>query len=578
MSKLNMFLISSLLHLVVRSHVNFVCTHSSVEHPAQLNFLYFTYHETPTDASVPGTTTIELPSGSQSTFQFTSFANLGSPIPYVEGIPHNVTVDELREVTRNAVMASDASGETMESRYGDFSEFVCYEGDAHVGSVLGGGEQPNQRLTHGLDYEFKNLETVYIATINEASSGTYLFWTDGTDDNLDSDCTVPGKTGIVGACIAGEESASQITVNVVSAGSPCSSSSFPSSPDFSAPSSLNDMSLPGTVIQPTCIAELPFRTGIVTCLPDGTWESTVQCSSEPGCQNSAYDPNAESVIGVEAFSSAHPSCNDFTVSQGSVCHVVCEDGFYAPSSYQVACVGNDQWEIVNPGACLDNSQSNPPCPPVITSVEYDYDRLIVTVTFDFTNRDNDDLVHSWRVEATNQDLGPQNQLNTVINSGFLELSIPSNGVQYDLLEICYVVSVENSVGAASSEQFCVQHTPTTHSPTLEPTVNPSTSPTQAPSKNPSTVPTSLPSIATHMPSFSPSNAPSVAEVLLVEEEVTDDILILVILVSVVTCCCCVCFCVLLRRKDEEEDEEKEEVTITVKGVENPKRSPTEISF
>lgn len=453
MSKFNMFLISSLL-VLVRSHVNHVCTHSSVEHPAQLNFLFFTYHEAaPAGGSVPGTTTIEAPSGTRTTFQFTSYATLeDAPVDYA------LTVDELREATRNAAIVSDGSEESMESRYGDFSDFVCYGGDAYVGVVLGGAEQPNQRLTHSLSYGSSNLQTVYIASVNEASSGTYSFWTDGTDFNLDSDCLGVGEAGTVGACIAGEQSASQITVNVVSAGSPCSSSSFPSSPDFSAPSSLQDLSLPGTIIQPTCVAEMPFRTGVVTCSADGTWVSTVQCSSEPGCQNSAYDPNAVSVIGVEAITSEHPSCDDFAVSQGSVCHVVCEDGQYAPGKYQVACVGHDQWQVVNSGTCLDNTQSNPPNPPVITSVHYDYDRLIVTVTFDFNNGDDDDLVHSWRIEASNQDLGPQNQLNTVVNPGFLELSIPSNGVQYELFTICYTVSVENSVGAASSElSVCRKH-------------------------------------------------------------------------------------------------------------------------
>jgi len=507
MSKFNMFLISSLLVLIVRSHVMFVCTHSSVEHPAQLNFLYFTYHGAqPAGGSVPGTTTIEAPSGSRSTFEFTSFATLDGDLTTLEAdeVHYGVTVDELREITRNAVIVSDNSDETMESRYGDFSDFVCYGGDAYVGSVLGGAEQPNQRHVHGLDYGTDNLETVYVATVNEASSGTYLFWTDGTDFNLDSECDDVGEAGVVGACIAGEQSASQITVNVVSAGSPCSSSSFPSSPDFSAPSSLQDMSLPGTVVQPTCVAELPFRTGIVTCLADGTWESTVQCSSEPGCQNSAYDPNAVSVIGVEAFSSEHPSCDDFTISQGSVCHVVCEDGQYAPGSYQVECVGHDQWQIVNPGACLDNSQSNPPSPPVITTVHYDYDRLIVTVIFDFTNGDNDDLVHSWRVESSFPAFGPQNQLNTVVNSGFLELSMPSNAgpVQYEFLLICYVVSIENSVGGASSEEFCVQEFPTT---TLEPTVNPSTNPTQVPSNSPTLEPSTNPS---RQPTFQPTNEPT----------------------------------------------------------------------
>jgi len=586
MSKFNMFLISSLL-VLVRSHVNHVCTHSSVEHPAQLNFLFFTYHEAePAGGSVPGTTTIEAPSGTRTTFQFTSYATLeNAPVDY------DLTVDELREATRNAAIVSDGSEEFMESRYGDFSEFVCYGGDAYVGVVLGGAEQPNQRFTHSLDNGDDNLQTVYIASVNEASSGTYSFWTDGTDFNLDSDCDGVGEAGTVGACIAGEQSASQITVNVVSAGTPCSSSSFPSSPDFSAPSSLQDLSLPGTIIQPTCVAEMPFRTGVVTCSADGTWVSTVQCSSEPGCQNSAYDPNAVSVIGVEAITSEHPSCDDFAVSQGSVCHVVCEDGQYAPGKYQVACVGHDQWEVVNSGTCLDNTQSNPPNPPVITSVHYDYDRLIVTVTFDFNNGDDDDLVHSWRIEASNQDLGPQNQLNTVVNPGFLELSIPSNGVQYELFTICYTVIVENSVGAASSELFCVQETPDlpTPSPTTQPTEKPSTSPTPVPPSNsptleptvsPSTnltqTPSNSPTFERRNPSFSPSDAPAVTQVFLAEDEVTDEILILVILVSAATCCCCVCLCVLLRRKEEEEEKKEPEVTIMVDGVQlSSKRTPTE---
>lgn len=533
-----MFLFSTLLLLTVRSHVNMVCTHSSVDHPSQLNFYFFTYHDTPAPGgSVPGTTTIQAPSGTKFTFPFTSFAAFN---PFLH---EGLTVDELREATRNAPIVSDGSDETMESRYGDFSGFVCYKGNDKVGSVLGGSEKPNQRFTQQTGTgQNSDLETVYIATINEASSGTYLFWTDDTDQNLDSECT-----GVVGACIDGEANASQITVNVVSAGSPCSKSSFPSSPDFSAPNSLGDMSLPGTVVQPNCIEEKPFRTGIVTCLADGTWHSTVQCSAEPGCQNSAYDPNAVSVIGVEAFSSEHQSCDNFAVAQGSLCHVVCENGQYAPGSYQVACVGNDQWQIVDSGTCLPNSQSNPPSPPVITSVDYDYERMIVTVTFDFTNGENDDLVHSWRVEASNQDLGPQNQLNTVINTGFLELSIPASGVQYELEQICYTVNVENSVGTATSEQFCIQETPTTDSPTLAPTGS---------------------------PSLSPSKTPSVAEILVATEddEVTDDILILVVVVALACCCCCVCVCVLMRRRkdDEEETKEKEgEITLTVCGAGSP---------
>merc|ERR1712051_38840 len=394
----------------------------------------------------------------------------------------------------------------------------CYEGNANIGIVLSGSGLPDQRATQGLSPS-GSVNTVYIATVNEASSGTYLFWTDGTDVNLDSECT-----GYVGACISGESHASQITVNVVSAGSSCSSSSFPNSMDFSAPSSLGSMSLPGTVVQPDCVAELPHRSGIVTCLPDGTWDSTVTCSAQPGCANAAYDPNAISVIGVEAITSEHRSCDDFTTASGSVCHVVCENG---------------QWQVVDSGTCLPNSESNPPSPPEITNVDYDYERMIVTVTFNFTNGANDDLVHTWRVEASNADLGPQNQLNTVINTGFLELSMPANNTSYHLEEICYNVTVENSVGIAISEQYCA--------------------------------------ISTVAPTLAPSNTEVLVEK---DTEMENEIFIVIIVCSValLICCCCFCICCLVCRKrdDEEEETEERKVEITI-GAGSPKRSPTSMT-
>merc|ERR1719499_553515 len=291
------------------------------------------------------------------------------------------------------------------------------------------------------------------------------------------------------------------------------------------PSSLQTMSQPGTVVQPECNAETPYLTGMVTCTADGIWHSSVMCSDQPGCANAPYDPTVVSVTGVEAITSEHQSCDNFYVAQGSVCHVVCEDGQYAPGSYQVECVGNDEWQIVNSGTCVPNSQSNPPNHPIITSVAYDYDRMMVTVTFDFTNKENDDLVHSWRVQASNLDLGPQNQLNSVINLGFLELSIPATGVAYHVQEICYKVSVENSVGVAASSQYCTVSapsfapsiSPTTEEPTPTPSVSPSTSPSDVPSRWPtSDQPTSVPSVSpttvepTTSPSVSPSVSPSMA--------------------------------------------------------------------
>merc|ERR1719336_2711369 len=403
----------------------------------------------------------------------------------------------------------------MESRYGDFEGFVCYEGNANVGNVLSGSGQPDIRYTQNIAYAGSAIETVYVATINEASSGTYYFWTDGTDANLDSGCQ-----GYVGACIDGESSKSEITVNVVSAGASCPSDHFPSSAYFSAPSSLQTTSQPGTVVQPDCIAALPYQTGMVTCMADGTWHSTVMCSDQPGCANGPYDLTVASVTGVEAITSEHQSCDNFYVAQGSVCHVVCEDGQYAPGSYQVECVGNDEWQIVNSGTCVPNSQSNPPIQPIITSVAYDYDRMMVTVTFDFTNGENDDLVHSWRVEASNSELGPQNQLNSVINMGFLELSIPSSEVAYHEQEICYTVTVENDVGMAISDQHCyiVTTTPSptstpTESPTSVPSMPPTTEePTRVPSVSPTTEePTSVPSVSpTVAPTFAPhTSAPSI---------------------------------------------------------------------
>jgi hypothetical protein len=536
-----MFLFLALLLLTVRSHVNFACTHSSVDHPSQLNFYFFTYHDTPSaGGSVPGTTTIQTPSGNQFTFAFTSFANLQGVLD------SSTTVDELREVVRTAPITSDASGETMESRYGDFAGFVCYEGNANVGSVLSGTALPDQRFKHSLSPR-GSVKTVYMATINEVSSGTYLFWTDGTNFNLDSGCT-----GFVGACIDGQSQASQITVNVVSTGSSCSSSSFPASTDFSAPSSLASMSLPGTVVQPDCVPELPHRSGIVTCLADGTWDSTVACSAQPGCANAAYDPNALSVIGVEAITSEHRSCDDFTIASGSVCHVVCENGQYAPGSYQVACVGNDEWQVVDSGTCLPNSASNPPSPPKITNVDYDYERMIVTVTFNFTNGANDDLVHTWRVEASNADLGPQNQLNTVINTGFLELSMPANESSYHLEEICYNVTVENSVGIAISQQYCAISTVT-------PTLAPST---------------------TAISTVAPTLAPSTTEVLVEKDtEVEGEIFIIIIVcaVTLLICCCCFCICCLVcRKRDNEEENEEKKVDITIVAA-SPKRCPASMT-
>merc|ERR1719499_2686409 len=375
------------------------------------------------------------------------------------------------------------------------------------------------------------------------------------------------------------------------------------------PSSLQTMSQPGTVVQPECNAETPYLTGMVTCTADGTWHSSVMCSDQPGCANAPYDPTVVSVTGVEAIRSEHQSCDNFYVAQGSVCHVVCEDGQYAPGSYQVECVGNDEWQIVNSGTCVPNSQSNPPIQPIITSVAYDYDRMMVTVTFDFTNGENDDLVHSWRVEASNSELGPQNQLNSVIHRSFLELSIPSADVAYHEQEICYTVTVENSVGMGVSDQYCYMATssptstptesptsaptasptsvpsmsptteeptsvpsvsPTTEEPTSAPSVSPSsapsfspsTGPSSAPSKSPTTEePTSAPSVSptTETPTSLPSLTPSTAEIFLEKEaeSVWDNQILVFIFAatSAAICCCCICVCVLMRRKDDEEDKD-----------------------
>jgi len=624
-----MFLFFTILLITVRSHVKFVCTHSSAEHDSQLNFLFFTYHSnTGVGGSVPGTTTIQAPSGATHQFAFTTFADVGELDP-------SLTVDQLREATRIAPIINDGSNESMESRYGDFEGFVCYEGNANVGNVLSGSGQPDIRYTQNIAYAGSAIETVYVATINEASSGTYYFWTDGTDANLDSGCQ-----GYVGACIDGESSKSEITVNVVSAGASCPSSDFPSSAFFSAPSSLQTMSQPGTVVQPECNAETPYLTGMVTCTADGTWHSSVMCSDQPGCANAPYDPTVVSVTGVEAITSEHQSCDNFYVAQGSVCHVVCEDGQYAPGSYQVECVGNDEWQIVNSGTCVPNSQSNPPIQPIITSVAYDYDRMMVTVTFDFTNGENDDLVHSWRVEASNSELGPQNQLNSVIHRSFLELSIPSADVAYHEQEICYTVTVENSVGMGISDQYCYMATssptstptesptsaptasptsvpsmsptteeptcvpsvsptteeptsvpsvsPTTEEPTSAPSVSPSsapsfspsTGPSSAPSKSPTTEePTSAPSVSptTETPTSLPSLTPSTAEIFLEKEaeSVWDNQILVFIFAatSAAICCCCICVCVLMRRKDDNEDKEKVIVEVRIDGTDSGKRSP-----
>jgi hypothetical protein len=221
-----------------------------------------------------------------------------------------------------------------------------------------------------------------------------------------------------------------------------------------------------------------------------------------------------------------------------VCHVVCENGQYAPGSYQVACVGNDEWQVVDSGTCLPNSESNPPSPPEITNVDYDYERKIVTVTFNFTNGANDDLVHTWRVEASNADLGPQNQLNTVINTGFLELSMPANESSYHLEEICYNVTVENSVGIAISQQYCAIST------------------------------------------VAPTLAPSTTEVLVEKDtEVEGEIFIIIIVcaVTLLICCCCFCiFCLVCRKRDNEEENEEKKVDITIVAA-SPKRCPASMT-
>merc|ERR1711953_200412 len=233
---------------------------------------------------------------------------------------------------------------------------------------------------------------------------------------------------------------------------------------------------------------------------------------------------------------------------------------YAPGSYQVECIGNGQWQVVDSGTCLPNSGSNPPTPAEITNVEYDYERMIVTVTFNFTNGANDDLVHTWRVEASNADLGSQNQLNTVINTGFLELSMPAN-VLYHLEEICYKVTVENSVGVAISEEYCAIST-------VAPTLAPSSASTLPPSTSPSTE-----------PSTSPSMAPSITKVLVEKdtEVETGIIVIIVCAVAVLICCCCFCICCLIyRQRDDEEETEEKKVEISI-GAGSPKRSPTMMS-
>jgi hypothetical protein len=271
---------------------------------------------------------------------------------------------------------------------------------------------------------------------------------------LDSDCT-----GYVGSCIDGKESASQITINVVAEGLPCASADFPVSADFTAPTSLLTESQPGTIVEPECDDSKPYPSGGVKCLADGTWKNTFECSTTPGCQNGAAQAATEvDVTGVEAFTPEHPSCDGFNVAMGAVCHVACSNGKFAKQVYQVRCDGNQQWTVLDEATsetCIDDSLSGPPNKPDITGVDYDYDRQIVTVAFDFSNNPDDDMVHGWKVSTSHSDLGPQNKLNTIIVQPFLELSIPAGEVEYHLEEICYVVTVENSVGEASSDEFCI---------------------------------------------------------------------------------------------------------------------------
>jgi len=469
-----MLLSSIFLTLLVHSHPNFVCTHSSVQHQGQLNFFLYTYHGAPgASGSVPGTLTIQSPNGQRSVFPFTSFASLPG-----WGMADRSDVDAFKEASRNARIVSDGSQETLESRYGNFDGYRCYGGNANVGTVLSGDAIPNARLGTGWAGSSGNVRTIYIATLTQASSGEYLFWTDNTDYNLDSTCS-----GRVGACIKGESDASRLTIDVVSAGLPCSAADFPQSSDFSAPSSLLAANQPGTIVEPICIASKPYTSGGVTCLPDGTWENTFECAAQPGCKNGDVRLVTESdVTGVQAGAA---SCNGFNVPMGATCQVTCGNGKYARAGYQARCDGHNTWTVVGAEQCIDISSSGGPEKPVITSVDYDMARRIVTVNFDFMNNPNDAMVHNWIV-TSNSNLNPTNKLNSVVVENSLELSIPDDGVDYESEDICFTISVENVVAQSSSDEFC-----STQASTLAPS---SSLPTRMPSASPSsTLPSSSPS-------------------------------------------------------------------------------------
>lgn len=436
-------LLSCLLLPLVWSHSNYLCTQSSAVHPGQLNFFLYTYHSTPgVGGSVPGTCTIQTPSGQRSTFSFTSFARFttsGGQILY------NADVNTVKASTASAVIASQSNGARLDAIYGDFDGFKCYGGTNRVGHVLSGTEQPHVPV-----WGNSNILTVYIATLQDATSGQYLFWTDNTDQNLDSGCQ-----GFVGACIDGESSSSQITIDVIKGGTPCQSSDFPQSSDYSIPNSLELASQPGSIVVPDCISSKPFASGGVECMPDGSWANTFTCSSTPGCRNSLVTDFTESrAIGAEAYDPQFPSCDGFNVPQGSVCHVNCQDGFYAKRAYTVRCDGQDNWVKTSSSSesCRPISESAPPSKPTITDVNYDTARGVATVAFDFQNNPDDDMVFNWEVTADNSGLVAQNRRNSVIEVNSLDMTFADDSSIEGT--VCYQVSVENGSGKTTSDQFC----------------------------------------------------------------------------------------------------------------------------
>ena len=148
------------------AHLDAFCTCTDPSAPGTLSFYLGTYHGAPgAGRSVPGQVHIQSPAGNVQSFNFNTFRSDGQ-----------------RNQNNGPTMAAG-----LKSKWGmsGSTQCNCYGNNPSQNSA---GVTDAQVMRPGglqsLGCSSSTIETWYKATLNQASSGTYLVHTTGTDANL----------------------------------------------------------------------------------------------------------------------------------------------------------------------------------------------------------------------------------------------------------------------------------------------------------------------------------------------------------------------------------------------------------